>query len=295
MSGAKAEKPLPMQYSLLAGAIAGVSEILTMYPLDVVKTRFQIQVGNSEYSSIADCFRKMIKNEGFGSLYRGILPPIFVEAPKRAIKFGANGAYKRIYQREFGMKESVFLNVITGSSAGVTEALIVSTPDLLKIRMQDKKNAGLYKSTGDVVKKIIASEGYYGLGRGIEATILRHGVWNAGYFGVISFVQQLLPKATTKQGTLANNFIAGAIGGTVGTILNTPFDVVKSRVQSEIAAPYRYNWAVPAIGKIAREEGVKALYKGFVPKVLRLGPGGGILLVVFDFVSGFIRKNVLME
>ncbi len=34
---------------------------------------------------------------------------------------------------------------------------------------------------------------------------------------------------------------------------------------------------------------------GFVPKVLRLGPGGGILLVVFDFVSGFIRKNILKE
>ena len=121
------------------------------------------------------------------------------------------------------------------------------------------------------------------------------GFWNAGYFGVISFVQKLLPKATTKEGTLANNFVAGAIGGTVGTILNTPFDVVKSRVQSEIAAPYKYNWAFPALSKVAREEGFKALYKGFVPKVLRLGPGGGILLVVFDFVSTFIRNNVMSE
>ncbi len=33
-----------------------------------------------------------------------------------------------------------------------------------------------------------------------------------------------------------------------------------------------------------------ALYKGFVPKVLRLGPGGGILLVVFDAVSAAMRK-----
>ena len=31
---------------------------------------------------------------------------------------------------------------------------------------------------------------------------------------------------------------------------------------------------------VAKEEGFEALYKGFVPKVLRLGPGGGILLVV---------------
>ena len=30
---------------------------------------------------------------------------------------------------------------------------------------------------------------------------------------------------------------------------------------------------------------VGALYKGFLPKVVRLGPGGGILLVVFDFIS----------
>jgi hypothetical protein len=28
------EKPLPFQYSLFAGAVAGVSEILCMYPLD---------------------------------------------------------------------------------------------------------------------------------------------------------------------------------------------------------------------------------------------------------------------
>lgn len=33
-----------------------------------------------------------------------------------------------------------------------------------------------------------------------------------------------------------------------------------------------------------------ALYKGFLPKVLRLGPGGGILLVVFDAVSNVMRK-----
>lgn len=36
-----------------------------------------------------------------------------------------------------------------------------------------------------------------------------------------------------------------------------------------------------------------ALYKGFVPKVLRLGPGGGILLVVFESVTSWMRKNLL--
>jgi hypothetical protein len=51
----------------------------------------------------------------------------------------------------------------------------------------------------------------------------RHIWWNAGYFGCIHSIRARLPKATTKQGELTNNFIAGGIGGTVGTLINTPF------------------------------------------------------------------------
>jgi solute carrier family 25 2-oxodicarboxylate transporter 21 len=40
-----------------------------------------------------------------------------------------------------------------------------------------------------------------------------------------------------------------------------------------------------------REEGVASLYKGFVPKVLRLAPGGGILLLVVEFTLGIFRKG----
>lgn len=33
-----------------------------------------------------------------------------------------------------------------------------------------------------------------------------------------------------------------------------------------------------------------ALYKGFVPKVIRLGPGGGVLLVVYEMVTNWMRS-----
>lgn len=116
---------------------------------------------------------------------------------------------------------------------------------------------------------------------------------NAGYFGCIHQIRALLPKASDKRAQMGQDMLSGAIGGTVGTVLNTPMDVVKSRIQNttKVAGMIpKYNWAWPAVGTVIKEEGFGALYKGFVPKVLRLGPGGGILLVVYTGVMDFFRK-----
>ncbi|RGB30753.1 mitochondrial carrier domain-containing protein [Rhizophagus diaphanus] len=293
----KTEKPLPFLFHFTAGGIAGTSEILVMYPLDVVKTRFQLQVsgaGGEAYTSIMDCFKKIIKNEGFSRLYRGILPPILVEAPKRAIKFSANEQYSTLFKKIYGKdKMNQSLSIQAGISAGCTEAVVIVPFELVKIRLQDKGNAGKYKGTFDAITKIIKHEGPLALYNGLEATVWRHATWNGGYFGVIFSIRRSLPKAENKQQQLRNNFIAGAIGGTVGTILNTPFDVVKTRIQNDSGAVKKYNWTLPAVKIVAQEEGFGALYKGFVPKVLRLGPGGGILLVVFDQVTTWMKKYLL--
>jgi solute carrier family 25 2-oxodicarboxylate transporter 21 len=66
-------------------------------------------------------------------------------------------------------------------------------------------------------------------------------------------------------------------------------DVVKSRVQNAsrvVGQKPKYNWTLPSLALIAREEGAAALYKGFLPKVLRLAPGGGVLLLVVEVVGG---------
>lgn len=240
-----------------------------------------------------DCFRKIIKNEGVSRLYRGITAPILMEAPKRATKFAANDAWGKWYRDLFGMaKMNQQLSILTGASAGATEAFVVVPFELIKIRMQDRASAGRYSGIVDCLVKTVRAEGPLALYNGLESTLWRHILWNAGYFGIIFQARGLLPKAEEKKQQIRNDIVAGTIGGTVGTILNTPMDVVKSRIQNspKVAGSVpKYNWAWPAVGTVLREEGFGALYKGFLPKVLRLGPGGGILLVVFTGVMDFFR------
>lgn len=52
-----------LKYSLFTGFV----EVSLMHPLDLIKTRFQIQRGPDDphrYTSLADCFKKMYRNEG---------------------------------------------------------------------------------------------------------------------------------------------------------------------------------------------------------------------------------------
>lgn len=292
---------LPFFYQFVAGAVAGISEILVMYPLDVVKTRMQLQVSQAagsaaaageHYAGVVDCIRKIVQKEGASRLYKGISSPVLMEAPKRATKFACNDEFQKVYKDLFGAPVLTQpLSVLSGASAGICEAFVVVPFELVKIRLQDSRSN--YKGPVDVVKQIIAKEGVMAMYNGLESTMWRHGVWNSGYFGIIFQARAMLPKPQNKTQKTTNDLIAGTIGGTVGSLLSTPFDVVKSRIQNTavVAGVVRkYNWSWPSMLIVYREEGFRALYKGFVPKVLRLGPGGGILLVVFTEVTDFFRR-----
>jgi len=295
------DQPLPFLYQLTAGAIAGVSECVITYPTDVAKSRLQLQVAGvgEQYKGMVDCLTKIVRNEGFWRLYRGIQLPIIIEAPKRATKFAANESWGNFYRKLFDSPMNQSMSILTGATAGATEGLVVTSAELLKIRLQDKSLAAKYKGPIDVIVKVIREEGPLALFNGLEATVWRHITWNAAYFGSIFQLRSLAAQWTgRKPGQKPGVFeslCVGTIAGSLGTLVNIPFDVVKSRVQVTAKVPGvvpKYNWAWPALFTIAREEGAAALYKGLIPKLIRLGPGGGILLVVFSQVSDFFRARL---
>lgn len=100
---------------IVSGGVAGFVEICLMHPLDIAKTRLQMQVTGSalnQYKGVGDCFAKMYKHEGLFSYWKGILPPILVETPKTAVRFFTFEQSKRFFL--FGESKPTPLVIIFG-------------------------------------------------------------------------------------------------------------------------------------------------------------------------------------
>uniref|UniRef100_A0A2P2HY07 Mitochondrial 2-oxodicarboxylate carrier n=2 Tax=Hirondellea gigas TaxID=1518452 RepID=A0A2P2HY07_9CRUS len=279
--------------NLAAGGSAGFCEICVMHPLDVVKTRLQLQKAGGNpadphyYTSVLDCFKKTARHEGLTALYKGVIPPVLVETPKRAIKFLTFQIYKDLMG---GNHPAAYF--VAGLGSGVTEAILVNPFEVVKVSQQaNKSQHKMSPGVWSVAREIIARDGLLGINKGVTATIGRNGVFNMVYFGLFHTINtNMLPKRKELWQNNIQKFIVGFVSGVLGSTLNIPFDVAKSRIQGPQPDPSKpkYKGTISSIGIVYREEGFRALYKGLVPKVLRLGPGAGIMMIVYDTVYGYL-------
>eukprot|EP00817_Percolomonadidae_sp_ATCC50343_P001651 CAMPEP_0117430084 /NCGR_PEP_ID=MMETSP0758-20121206/9601_1 /TAXON_ID=63605 /ORGANISM="Percolomonas cosmopolitus, Strain AE-1 (ATCC 50343)" /LENGTH=279 /DNA_ID=CAMNT_0005217705 /DNA_START=9 /DNA_END=844 /DNA_ORIENTATION=+ len=263
---------------VIAGGIAGGLEVLSLYPLDVIKTRMQLATTNM---SVGQMSTALYNEGGMSIFYRGIISPLLAEAPKRACKFTFNQIYKPIFKGD----QYVLGAGASGAAAGMTEAFINCPFEVVKVRLQSKTYKSQYSGVLDGVRQMLQQEGAMSLYRGIQAQLWRNGVWNGVYFASIMQINGMLPAKESKSGKLFNKFIAGFIGGSLATASNTPFDVAKSLMQNEKSGSTKYNGTLQTISTLYKEQGLKACYRGLMPRIYRLGPGGGIMIVAFDFIS----------
>ncbi|KAG0272206.1 hypothetical protein BGZ95_012053 [Linnemannia exigua] len=218
-----------------------------------------------------------------------MLPPLIAEAPKRAIKFGANEQWGFVLKKLFSLDRLTALQAgFVGSMAGATEAIMVTPFELVKVRLQDRSSLKLYTGTIDCIRKVASQEGVLTFYHGLEATIWRHSTWSGMYFMTIQGFRTAFPERSTasKEESMMRNFLAGTLGGVLGTLVNTPFDVVKSRIQNQHSGPIGYVFS--RVARLYRQEGL-------APKLVRLGPGGGLLLVVFDRTSELMRSFIFEQ
>ncbi|XP_036094625.1 mitochondrial 2-oxodicarboxylate carrier isoform X6 [Rousettus aegyptiacus] len=213
--------------------------------------------------------------------YKGILPPILAETPKRAVKFFTFEQYKKLLGYVSPSPALTF--AIAGLGSGLTEAIVVNPFEVVKIGLQANRSTFTEQpSTMSYARHIIKKEGLglQGLNKGFTATLGRHGVFNMVYFGFYYNVKNIIP--VNKDPTLEfwRKFGIGLLSGTIASVINIPFDVAKSRIQGPQPVPgeIKYRTCFKTMATVYQEEGILALYKGLLPKVMRLGPGNNVFI-----------------
>eukprot|EP01138_Halocafeteria_seosinensis_P013695 gb/GECG01013986.1/.p1 GENE.gb/GECG01013986.1/~~gb/GECG01013986.1/.p1 ORF type:complete len:335 (+),score=27.45 gb/GECG01013986.1/:1-1005(+) len=279
--------PLPFWKNVLAGAFAGATELLAMYPTDVVKTRAQLATTGT--TSLVGTLTNIVKEEGIFALYRGLASPLMIEPMKRSVKFAANSKFKELFMGSHH-EENTIRHFSAGACAGMTEILVISPFEVVKVRLQAKERKSVYKNSFDAFGKMLKAEGPLVFYTGFEAALIRQAMWNGPYFASIYKLKQILPHPNSKPEELLYKFLSGVAGGVIGTTCNTPLDVVTSRMRNVLPGEVtKYRYSLQSVTLILREEGIRSLYRGYVPKVVRLGPGGGIMIVMFEFAQKMLQ------
>lgn len=286
-----------------AGSIGGVAEACCLQPMDVIKTRLQLdKVG--KYTGIIQAGQLIIKEEGVPALWKGLTPFATHLTLKYALRMGSNSVYQGLLRDENG-KLSGGRRMAAGFLAGITEALIIVTPfEVVKIRLQQQKGLAKdqlkYKGPIHCAGTVLREEGIRGMWSGATPTVLRNGTNQMCLFWAKNNIDALLWDKHEGDGrilTPTQSMSSGFLAALIGPVATGPFDVAKTRLmaQTKAAGDIRYSGFFDALVKIPREEGIKAMWKGLLPRLLRIPPGQAIVWGVSDQITGYFEHQALKK
>ncbi|KAJ8324387.1 hypothetical protein BDV3_005152 [Batrachochytrium dendrobatidis] len=282
-------------YNFSLGAIAGAIGATFVYPIDLVKTRMQNQrskvVGQLLYRNGWDCFKKVVRNEGVGGLYSGLLPQLVGVAPEKAIKLTMNDLIRaKLRDRKTG-DLPLWAEIVAGCSAGGSQVLFTNPLEIVKIRLQVQGEVAKAGIEGAAPRQsaisIVRQLGLFGLYKGVGACLLRDIPFSGIYFPVYAHLKKDIfhEGRNGKKLSVVELLVAGALAGMPAAYLVTPADVIKTRLQ--VAArkgESTYTGIMDATRKIFAEEGASAFFKGGLARVMRSSPQFGVTLAAYEFL-----------
>ncbi|XP_078611630.1 mitochondrial uncoupling protein 4-like isoform X1 [Branchiostoma floridae x Branchiostoma japonicum] len=267
---------------VLSVIAAGVAETVT-YPLDLTKTRLQIQGELSKQTKQKVPYRGMLqtalgvaREEGVLKLWQGLTPAV----QRHVVYSGCRmGAYEWIRDNVLGREPDgsfpVWKAVCGGLIAGSLGQFIASPTDLVKVQMQMEGRRILegkparVRGTWHAFTKILAEGGIRGLWKGWVPNVQRAALVNMGDLATYDSAKRfILGHSSLSDGPIVHS-LSSACSGIVAASLGTPADVVKTRIMNQptdsMGRGTLYRSSVDCLVKTVRHEGFLALYKGFIP------------------------------
>ncbi|KAK5098350.1 S-adenosylmethionine transporter [Lithohypha guttulata] len=281
----------PWTRSLLAGALAGLTVDVSLYPLDTIKTRLQ-----SNLSRHASSLKT-----------RHTFSAIIGSMPSAASFFVVYDGVKRqmIVPGQTSVAMQSYVHMLASSLGEIAACAIRVPTEVVKQRAQ----AGLFggKSSlafldilsvrhtagyGTMVKELYRGGGIT-IMREIPFTILQFTLW-----------EQAKSTWSTRQARLSNrehglvtageSAIFGSLSGGIAAGLTTPLDVLKTRVmleRRETGDTMTRKGTTRIFKQVLQEEGWRGFFRGFVPRVGWISTGGAIFLGTYQWAVNTMEET----
>lgn len=232
---------------------------------------------------------KISRNEGITSLWRGLSPTLFMAIPSTVIYFVG---YEQL--RSVVNNDAAWAPLLCGGLARTASATVISPIELLRTRLQSATHQGRNASDtfADVtkgIKDMVRTQGFRTLWRGLDLTLWRDVPFSAVYWLGYERTKRAMIDVGVASPFL-QSFLAGGISGTFAAFLTTPFDVAKTKKQIvEKQGAEESMWKL--MRQIKAEEGVKGLWRGLVPRCLKVSPACAIMISSYELGKKFFATR----
>ncbi|KAM0282832.1 hypothetical protein ACHAQH_002836 [Verticillium albo-atrum] len=303
----------------LAGAVAGGVSRTATAPLDRLKVYLLVNTKSSADTALAafrqgrplvalanagkpfgDAFRELWQAGGMRSLFAGNGLNVIKIMPESAIKFGSYEAAKRALAKLEGHNDPKRINSYSkftaGGIAGMVAQFCVYPLDTLKFRLQTSTVQGGLSGNAlviDTAKKMWLAGGFRSAYRGVTMGLIGMFPYSAIDMGTFELLKTSYKKYAAKyqgiheEDAKAGNIVTGIIGATSGAFGATvvyPLNVLRTRLQTQGTAmhPATYTGIWDVAQKTLKNEGMRGMYKGLTPNLMKVAPALSITWVMYE-------------
>merc|ERR1712188_180243 len=283
----------------LAGGVSGAIAKTCTAPIERVKLIIQTQDANPRiisgeiprYTGIVNRFTRVAAEQGIGAFWRGNFVNILRYFPTQAFNFAFKDTIKAMFPKYNPKKDfwSFFaVNMASGGLAGAGSLTIVYPLDYARTRLASDVGSGqrAFSGLGDCLMKTAKGpSGVMGLYNGFGVSVAGIIAYRGVQFGTFDTIMGLNPYKNDKgmMGMLST-FFSAQTAVLCSAFFTYPFDTIRRRLQMQSEKPPEqrlYKGTFHCAQKIIKDEGMNAMFKGFVANAFRT-VGAALVLVLYD-------------
>ncbi|XP_018562416.1 solute carrier family 25 member 40 isoform X2 [Anoplophora glabripennis] len=259
------------------------------------------------FNGTVDAFIKIGRTEGLTSLWSGLSPTLVLSIPAtiayfvtyEQLRLKLKDLYNANKPVNEPLKQPYWIPMLSGATARIISATTVSPLELIRTKMQSKKLS--YYEIGEGLQLLIKQDGIKGLWKGILPTLLRDVPFSAVYWMHYESIKSFFLNSDTVP-SFWFSFVAGAISGSIAATVTVPFDVVKTHQQIEFGEttlysdqPGKSKTTMEIFRDIYRQHGVRGLFAGSVPRLIKVAPACAIMISSFEYGKVFFNSPAYKE